>query len=129
MSPTCQSSYALFICWHEFFLECSQYKQMRIGSVPSRENQLQYFLRYELLSTTFGPVRTTDNRLQTTDNRQQTESDTYEPTVQIAQLGSKMVACIEIMYSYFPMRQLTFSVHCISNRKTESDSVGLLMYM
>ncbi len=37
MSPTCHSNNALFICWHEFFLD-------------------------ELLSTTFGPVRTTDNR-------------------------------------------------------------------
>ena len=39
----------------------------------------------ELLSTTFGPVRTTDNRLQTD---RQTESDAYEPTVQFTQVGS-----------------------------------------
>ena len=35
---------------------------------------------------TFGPVRMTD-RQQTTDNRQ-TENDTYEPTVQIAQVAT-----------------------------------------
>ena len=39
---------------------------------------MQYFLRYELLSHSFGLA---------TDRR--TESDAYEPTVQCAQVGSK----------------------------------------
>ncbi len=39
-----------------------------------------------LLSTTFGPVRTTDYR----QTDRQTESDAYEPTVQFAQVGSKI---------------------------------------
>ncbi len=45
---------------------------------------MNYYLRLLVQSG-----RQTDNRLQTTDNRQ-TESDTYEPTVQIAQVGWKI---------------------------------------
>ncbi len=43
----------------------------------------KYFLRYKLLSTTFGPVRTTDRQ-------QNTDSNTYEPTIQIAQVAKKI---------------------------------------
>ncbi len=46
---------------------------------------VQYFLRYELFSPIlvkyFGQVQT--------DYRRQTESDAYEPTVQLAQVGLK----------------------------------------
>ena len=45
----------------------------------AKNPQREYFLRYELLSTTFGPVQT---------DYRQTESDEYEPTVQRAQVGS-----------------------------------------
>ncbi len=46
---------------------------------------LRYFLRYELFSPIFGQVRTDGQ----TDR--QTESDAYEPTVQFAQVGSKII--------------------------------------
>ena len=49
---------------------------------------LPYFLR--LLEFIFGPVQSRQTDRQT-DDRQQTESDTYEPTVQHAQVGSKRI--------------------------------------
>ena len=46
---------------------------------------------------TFGPVRTTDYR-------QPTESDAYDPTVQIAQMGSKKQTPWYILVDYFTTR-------------------------
>ncbi len=46
----------------------------------------KYFPRYELFSTIFCQVRTTDR---------QTESGAYEPTVQMAQVGSKIKSVID----------------------------------
>ena len=59
MSPTCHSNNTLLICWHEFFLECSQQ---------------QVIIFYDFLEMILVQSR-------------QTESDAYEPIVQIAQVG------------------------------------------
>ena len=48
MSPSCQSNNILLIWWHEFFYECTQY--------------LQYFLKYESFSITFGLIQMTDGQ-------------------------------------------------------------------
>ncbi len=70
-----------------FFLECSQEQAQSEGHMLIY-SYLKYFQRYEL----FSPFLI-KSRLQT-DRLQQTESDTYEPTAQNAQVGSKIMLVV-----------------------------------
>ena len=51
MSPTCHSNNTFFICWHGFFLECSQYELFSPFLVQSRLQTV-----HDLISLTLLPL-------------------------------------------------------------------------